>query len=371
MTESVDCVVVGAGVVGLAVARALAQARREVIVLEAASSIGTGISSRNSEVIHAGLYYPPHSLKAALCVRGASLLYDYCAAHHVAHERLGKLVIATAADQLPTLRALLENAVRSGATELVWLEPAAVGELEPELRCAGAILSPRSGIVDSHGLMLALQADAEAAGAVLAFQSPLAAGAVKHGGILLSVGGKEPSEIMAREVINCAGLGAQALARSLHGLPRQSIPDEAYAKGSYFALSGKCPFHHLVYPVPEPGGLGVHLTLDLAGRAKFGPDVEWVAEPDYRVEVTRSARFEEAIRHYWPGLPADVLVPDYAGVRPKLKRAGSGFSDFILSGPREHGVRGIFNLFAIESPGLTASLALAEKVVEEVCLAGS
>jgi L-2-hydroxyglutarate oxidase LhgO len=366
--ESLDCVVIGAGVVGLAAARALALAGREVVVLEAEKSIGTGISSRNSEVIHAGLYYPEGSHKARLCPKGNALLYAYCEQRKIAHRRLGKLVIATEREQIGVLKALRAAAQAAGVPELQWLAPEEVGVLEPELSCVAGLFSPTSGIVDSHALMLSLQADAEEAGALFAFQSPVISGAISDPGPILTVGTEPSLSVRALTVVNCAGLGAQGLARSIRGLAPESIPEESFAKGCYFSLTTPSPFAHLVYPVPEPGGLGVHLTLDLAGRARFGPDVEWlettdVLALDYRVDPSRAASFTQAIRRYWPGLPENALVPDYAGVRPKLKRAQRGFSDFILSGPQSHGARGLYNLFAIESPGLTCCLALGDWIL--------
>jgi D-amino-acid oxidase len=368
--DTLDCVVIGAGVVGLAIARALALAGREVVVLEAASGIGCGISSRNSEVIHAGLYYPPGSLKARLCRRGNALLYAYCSERSIEHRRCGKLVLATEPSQVSSLSRLFENAITAGASELEWLDRARTARLEPQLQCAAAFFSPASGIVDSHALMLSLQGDAEAAGAAFAFRAPVVGGRVLVGraargreeGPLpeLRIGGGEPFTVAARCVINCAGLDAQSVARALLGMPAAAVPEEAFARGCYFSLAAPHPFSHLIYPLPEPGGLGIHLTLDLAGRARFGPDVEWIDAPDYRVDAARGAAFATAIRRYWPGLPDAALQPDYAGVRPKLREAGAGFSDFIIAGPNEHGVGGLYHLFAIESPGLTAALALGE-----------
>jgi L-2-hydroxyglutarate oxidase LhgO len=364
VTEKVDCVVIGAGVVGLACARALAVAGREVIVLEAAGSIGTETSSRNSEVIHAGIYYPPGSAKAVLCVQGRTLLYRYCEAHGVAHRRCGKLIVATEAGQIATLHKIQAHAAANGVHDLRLLAADEARAMEPELRCVAALHSPSTGIIDSHGLMLAYQGEAEDRGAMLALHSPVTGGEIGHGGIMLDVGGEEPMRILARTVINSAGLMAQRVAAGLRGFPPEKVPPCAYAKGNYYSLAGRSPFTHLIYPVPEAAGLGVHLTLDLAGQARFGPDVEWIAEIDYDVDLRRADGFYRAIRDYWPGLRDGQLAPGYAGIRPKLGGPEQPASDFLIQGPAEHGVPGLVNLFGIESPGLTASLALAERVVE-------
>ena len=375
MTEHVDCVVIGAGVVGLAVARALAMRGREVVILEAESAIGTGISSRNSEVIHAGIYYPPGSLKARLCRQGNAQLYDYCESRSVPHRRIGKLIVASDAAQIDALERIRANAIACGVTELETLSAAQVRRREPALVCAAALWSPDTGIVDSHALMLALLGDAEAAGAVLAVQSPVCGGAVEADGILINGGSRDGVEgsasntasyaLKARLLVNCAGLAAPRVAESIVGMPRSAIPAQRLAKGSYFGLSGRAPFSHLIYPVPEPGGLGVHVTLDLGGQVKFGPDVEWLAPgavPDYRVDAERAERFAAAIRKYWPGLPEQALVPAYAGVRPKLGGPHDPPCDFVIAGPADHGIAGLIHLFGIESPGLTSALAIAEHV---------
>ena len=362
--ERVDCVVIGAGVVGLACARALALAGREVIVLEAAGAIGTETSSRNSEVIHAGIYYPPGSAKAVLCVEGRVLLYRYCEAHGVAHRRCGKLIVATEPGQIATLHKIQAHAAANGVHDLRLLAADEVHALEPELRCVAALHSPSTGIIDSHGLMLAYQGEAEDHGAMLALHSPVSGGEIQADGIALDVGGTEPMRILARTVVNSAGLMAQRVADSLNGFPKDRIPPCHYAKGNYYSLAGRSPFTHLIYPVPEAAGLGVHLTLDLAGQARFGPDVEWIAEIDYDVDLRRADGFYRAIRDYWPGLKDGQLAPGYAGIRPKLGGPDQPESDFLIQGPAEHGVRGLVNLFGIESPGLTASLALAEQVVQ-------
>ena len=360
--ERIDCIVIGAGVVGLAVARALALAGREVVVLEAADAIGTETSSRNSEVIHAGIYYPTGSLKAETCVAGNRRLYAYCAAHGVPHARVGKLIVATSEDQMATLGEIKAKAAANGVTDLEFITLAGVRQLEPELRIVGALQSPSSGIVDSHAYMLALQGDAEAAGAMIAFATPVVGGRVRDDGIEIATGGTAPLRVAARLVVNSAGLHATRVAASIDGVPAASVPPMHYAKGNYFALTGKNPFRRLVYPVPEPGGLGVHVTLDMAGRCRFGPDVEWIDGIDYAVDPARAAPFYAVVRRYWPGLPDGALHPDYAGIRAKITPRGAPAADFVIQGARDHGVPGLVNLYGIESPGLTASLAIADKV---------
>ncbi len=361
-----DVVVVGAGVVGLAVARAVARQGREVVILEAAAAIGTGISARSSEVIHAGLYYPPGSLKARTCVAGRRALYDYCVARGVAHRQLGKLVVATTDTEAVDLEDLLARARANGVGDLRLLDGDEARALEPALRCTRALLSPSTGIVDSHGLLRAFEADARAAGAALALLSPVTGGAVEDEGLVLHVGGRAPSTLRCRALVNACGLDAQAFARRLDGLDARTIPATHYAKGSTFALRGPSPFARLVYPLAVAGGLGIHLTLDLAGRARFGPDVQWVDTDtiDYAFDETRAASFYAAVRRYWPALPDDALSPGTTGIRPKLGPAGAPAQDFLLSGPATHGVPGLVNLYGIESPGLTAALALADAVVE-------
>lgn len=360
--EKIDCVVIGAGVVGLAVARALAMRGRETLVLEAESAIGRGTSSRNSEVIHAGIYYPPGSAKAKLCVNGKHLLYAYCEAHGVEHRRYGKLIVAADQEQVTTLEKIEATARASGVQDLRWLTAAEVKAAEPALSGVAALFSPSTGVIDSHGFMLALQGDLEDAGGTVAFRSPVRHGRCGRDGIHLEAGLDQIIGLEPRIVVNSAGLQAQAVARRIEGLPQESIPPSAYAKGNYYALQGKAPFQHLIYPIPEPGGLGVHLTLDLAGQAKFGPDVEWVEKLDYTVDPARAERFYHAIRRYWPGLPDGSLRPGYAGIRPKLSGPGAAAADFVIQGPEIHGVPGLINLYGIESPGLTAALAIAEHV---------
>jgi L-2-hydroxyglutarate oxidase LhgO len=362
MTESVDAVVVGAGVIGLAIARRLALEGREVLVLERNDAIGNETSARNSEVIHAGIYHLPRRLKSTLCVAGRPMLYRYCAEHGVPHARLGKLIVAAEPAEIPALAKLKEQGELNGVDDLVWLTGDAAMTLEPLLVCAAAVLSPSTGIVDGHQLMLALQGDLEDAGGVVVLNAPVTAGEVRNDGILLTVGGAEPMRLSCRTVINAAGLGAMDLARALTGLPPQHAAPLWFAKGNYFRLTGKAPFSRLVYPMPVPGGAGTHMTLDLAGRARFGPDVEWIETLDYAVDPRRSESFYGDIRRYWPDLPDGALAPDYAGIRPKLGPAGSPNLDFRIEGSAQHGVPGLVNLFGIESPGLTSCLAIADHV---------
>ena len=365
--EQIDAVVVGAGVVGLAVARALALAGREVIVLEAETAFGTGISSRNSEVIHAGIYYPTGSLRARLCVQGNRLLYDYCASHGVAHQRCGKLIVATSVDEMAALDRLRATAIANGVSDLQPLSAAQAIAMEPALHCVGALLSPSTGIIDSHGLMLALLGDAERAGAMLALGSRVQGGRITPQGIELDVHSADsaPMTLRAACVVNSAGLDAPALARALAGLAPGQVPREHLAKGCYFTLSGRAPFSRLVYPAPgQSSHLGVHLTLDLGGQARFGPSFEWVDQIDYSVDPAGAGAFYAEVRRYWPGLADGTLQPGYAGLRPKISGPGEAAADFRIDGVETHGVPGLVNLFGIESPGLTASLAIAERVAQ-------
>ena len=361
MVERVDCVVLGAGVVGLACTRALALAGRDVLLLEAAEGIGTGTSSRNSEVIHAGIYYPTGSFKARFCVQGRERLYAYCSERGVPYSRLGKLIVAADEAEVPTLGTIQAKAAANGV-DLIPLAAAAARAMEPQLRCAAALHSPMTGIVDSHALMLAFQGEAEDAGALVAFHARVEGGAVADGGIRLCVGGKEPMELQARALVNAIGLHAPDLARTIEGIPSQTIPRAHLCKGNYYTLLGRAPFSRLIYPVPEAAGLGVHLTLDLGGQARFGPDTEWIEREDYDVDPARAAGFYAAIRRYWPALPDRALAPGYAGIRPKISGPGEPNADFRVSGPAEHGIGGLVNLYGIESPGLTAALALADYV---------
>jgi len=362
MAEAVDCVVVGAGVIGLAVARALAMTGREVIVLESEDAIGTATSSRNSEVIHAGLYYPQDSLKARLCVHGRDRLYDYLAERGIDHVRCGKLVVATDEAEIEALRALEGKAHANGVDDVVWLNADEAKAMEPALRCVAALHSPSTGILDSPGYMLSLQGDAEALGAAVAFLSPVTGGHAGADGITLDVGGTQAMSLQCQTAINCAGLGAPALARSIKGMPVEAVPPLHYAKGNYFQLSGRAPFSRLVYPVSGTASLGVHFTRDLGGQGRFGPDVEWIDSIDYTVDPDRARQFYAAIRRYWPDLADEALQPAYSGIRPKIQAPGEPPGDFVIQGPEAHGIRGLVNLFGIESPGLTASLAIADEV---------
>jgi L-2-hydroxyglutarate oxidase LhgO len=365
--DEVEAVVVGAGVIGLAAARALALAGREVIVLERAYTIGFETSSRNSEVIHGGLYYPQGSLKATSCVEGRERLYAYCREHGVPHARLGKLIVATEEAEIPGVQKIEAAAHANGIGNLEWLSASEAMRLEPELRCVVALLSPSTGIIDSHALMLAFQGEAEAAGTAVAFRSPVISGRVLgNSGFELSVGGDEPTTIRCRMLVNAAGLHAPALASAIAGVPPATIPPAYFCRGVYFTLSGKTPFRHLIYPVPVPGGLGVHITLDLAGQARFGPDVEWIEGVDYSVDPRRGDAFYAAVRRYWPGLKDGALQPGYAGIRPKISGPDEPAADFVVQGPAEHGIPGLVNLYGIESPGLTASLPLADAVLRQL-----
>ena len=368
--DNVDVVVIGAGVVGLAVARALASSGREVLILEAADHFGTETSSRNSEVIHAGIYYPRGSLKAVMCVSGRELLYEFCEAYGVPYRRCGKLIVATSDSQLTQLEHI-QKAARANGVQLEFFSRARALALEPQLSCEGALHSPMTGIIDSHSYMLALLGQAEARGAVLVTESRVTSlqldtgGSGNEDGFLVGINNEEPV-LRARTVINSAGLHAPHVARLLEDLPREHIPTPYFAKGNYFTLSGRSPFERLVYPIPEPGGLGVHLTLDLAGRARFGPDVQWIEHCEYKVEPQRAERFYAAIRTYWPDLGDGALQPAYAGIRPKINGPKDASADFRVDGPETHGISGLVNLFGIESPGLTGSLALAQHVTAKL-----
>ncbi|TWO67015.1 NAD(P)/FAD-dependent oxidoreductase [Caenimonas sedimenti] len=365
--DRVDAVVVGAGAVGLAVARALAQAGHETIVAEAEAAIGQGVSSRNSEVIHAGLYYTPGSMKARLCVRGKELLYALCASHGVDHRRCGKLTVANSPQEVQALRGLQDRAAANGVP-VDWLEADQALALEPALRCIAALASPSTGIVDSHGFMLALQGDLERAGGFVALGSPVAGAVLGRGGADHVVRMEDGTELAAGIVVNAAALHACALARHFEGLAAAHVPREFFAKGNYYTLAGRAPFTHLIYPAPADAWLGVHLTLDLGGQAKFGPDLEWLdvkdpSEIDYRVDAARADAFYAEVRRYWPGLPDGALAPSYSGVRPKIHGPTEKAADFRIDGPAAHGFPGLVNLFGIESPGLTSALAIAEDVL--------
>lgn len=390
-----DCLVVGAGVVGLAVARAMAMRGREVLVLEAKSTFGTATSSRNSEVIHAGIYYPRNSLKALLCVQGRKSLYSYCKEHDVAHKQLGKLIVATETGQISALESIYSAGQSNGVSDLCYISSKVVSELEPYITCVKALWSPSTGIIDSHSFMLCLQADAEAHGATFAFNSSVIEGNVCSKGLELYVcstedltAQREPKQmdanssvISARSVINAAGLNATAVARRLHGFPSEAVPASFFSRGCYFSLAGegKAPFSHLVYPIPGDGGMGVHVTLDLNGQVRFGPDVEWLdkntssaneayqLEYDYGVDPKRAEKFYPEIRKYYPALQDGGLKADYAGIRPKLSGPNCPSADFLIQGEEIHGVCGLVNLFGIESPGLTSSLAIADRVCAMLC----
>jgi L-2-hydroxyglutarate oxidase LhgO len=362
--DKVECVVIGAGVIGLAVARRLAQSGREVIVLEAAEGIGTVTSSRNSEVIHAGIYYKAGSLMARMCVAGKHALYRYCSAHGVPHKNCGKLIVATTAAETEKLDSIRAHAQANGVLDMRVLSGGEARALEPALKCDAALLSPSTGIIDSHAYMLALRGDAEDSGAAFAFHTPLLRAKANAGMIELEAGGEAPMTLACDLLVNAAGLDAPATARVIEGMPIEKIPTAYLAKGNYFSCSKKAPFSRLIYPVPEPGGLGVHLTLDMAGQARFGPDVEWVDHIDYEVSPARAERFYPAIRKYWPTLPDGALMPSYSGMRPKIVPPAVASQDFLIQGPKDHGVDGLINLFGIESPGLTSSLAIADYVAE-------
>ena len=365
--EQVDCVVIGAGVVGLAVAREMALQGRETILLEREGSFGTISSARNSEVIHAGIYYPKDSLKAKLCVAGNRLLYEYCRTHQVGTQPYGKLIVADES-QMNDLQAILYKAQNNGVPGIKMISGEEAKILEPKLRCSAAILSESTGIVDSHAFMLSLLGGFEDAGGMIAYHSPLMSakpiGQGAEGGFELDIGGPDGMKIKTKILINCAGMSAPAVARKIEGLHQEQIPKAYFAKGNYFSLSGKSPFTHLIYPIPEPGGLGVHLTLDMAGQAKFGPDVEWLEieneeQIDYTVNPKRGEGFYEAVRRYWPELKDNSLQPDYSGVRAKIVPPNTPAGDFCFNSPQDHGLQGLYNLYGFESPGLTSSIAIA------------
>lgn len=358
--DNVDVIVIGAGVVGLACARALQLAGREVLLLESESAFGTGVSSRNSEVIHAGLYYPNGSLKARHCVAGRQMLYEYCQARDIPFRRCGKLLVATSTAQIAQIEKLLKNASGNGVNDLRLLEGAQARAMEPALSCDAALLSPSSGIIDSHTYMLCLLGDLENGGGMAVFNTTVLGGRVVEDGIIVNVQGADA--LHARLVVNCAALGAQKISHAIEGFPAQHIPPLRYARGVYFSISGRSPFTHLIYPLPEAAGLGVHLTIDLGGQAKFGPDVEWIDEPSYTVDPRRADSFYGEIGKYWPGIKDHQLQPAYAGIRPKINAPDEPAADFYIAGRETHGVRGMINLFGIESPGLTGSLSIARDV---------
>ena len=373
--ETVDCIVVGAGVVGLAIAREMALQGHETIVLEREHAFGTISSARNSEVIHAGIYYPPNSLKAKLCVQGNRMLYEYCRTHQVTTHACGKLIVATSRSQADALQALLFKAQQNGVPDIKLITAKEAKLLEPDLECDAALLSKSTGIVDSHGLMLSLLGGFEDAGGMIAYQASLlhakAMGEHATQGFTVQVGGLAEMQIACKVLINCAGLSAPAVAQRIGGLGREHIPKAYFTKGNYFSLMGKSPFRHLIYPIPEPGGLGVHLTLDMAGQAKFGPDVQWLdidqeEQIDYTVDAQRGDAFYAAVRQYWPNLKDNSLQADYSGVRAKIVPPNEPAGDFCFQGPNDHGLSGLYNLYGIESPGLTSSLAIAQHLAGQI-----
>ncbi|XAH21263.1 NAD(P)/FAD-dependent oxidoreductase [Xylophilus sp. GW821-FHT01B05] len=374
--DKIDCAVIGAGVVGLAIARALAAAGREVVILEAENAIGTQTSARNSEVIHAGISYAPGSLKGRLCVAGKAAMYAYCEERGIGHQRIGKLVVATQESELPDLQKYLALAAAQGVTDLQLLSAAEARAMEPAVACVGALFSPSTGIVDSHGLMLAYLGDAENHGAVLALQSPVTHGQATADGIVLRAGhGNDATELLCTTVVNAAGLGAQRVARAIAGMPAALVPPLYYAVGHYFTLARSSPFKHLVYPTNREGDLRAHVTMDLGGQCKFGPDLSWREGVDYQFDASREAAFYQAVRRYYPDLRDGDLQPGYTGIRPRLQGPGSslqdGANDFIVQGTAQHGVKGLVNLFGIESPGLTSSLALGDYVAALVAQQGT
>ena len=366
MAEKIECAVIGAGVVGLAIARKLAMSGREVVLLEAEEHFGTHTSSRNSEVMHAGIYYPTGSLKARLCFAGRNELYRYCAEHDVNHRRIGKVIVACDETELTGLEKYRKQAETNGCSDLRILSGAELAEMEPEVRCVAGFLSPSTGIIDAHGLMLAYLGDAEAHGAALAVASPVVSGEVTDDGYLLRVGGAEPMELLCDIVINSAGFHAQSVSHSITGIPPETIPPTFYAIGHYYTLAGKSPFNRLVYPVARQDWLGVHVTIDLGGQVKFGPDFAWIDRIDYRFDDSpeHEQAFYTAIRRYYPGLKDGTLQPGYTGIRPKIHGPKDPAPDFMIQGPRDHGLPGLVNLYGIESPGLTSSLAIGDYVAE-------
>ena len=366
MSADVEAIVIGAGVVGLAVAAALAKNGQEVVVLEQHELIGSETSSRNSEVVHAGLYYPPGSLRAQLCVRGKHLLYRFCAENSVPHARCGKLLVATHENQLPKLAAIRETASKNGVNDLEFLAASAAKALEPELACAGALLSPSTGIIDSHAFMLALEGHVEANGGSVVLRCPVEHIVRDGEEFRLTTGGTAPGQISCRKLVLAAGLHASRLARSLDFPSGYRPPETYYAKGQYYALSGRSPFQRHIYPMPEGAWLGLHATVDIGGRCKFGPDIEWTSAIDYTFEPEKLGQFLNFIRGYYPALDVERLHPDYTGVRPKLYREGEPVPDFAIHGADMHGLPGLVSLFGIESPGLTAALAIGEHVAAQL-----
>jgi L-2-hydroxyglutarate oxidase LhgO len=365
VADRIETLVVGAGVIGLAIARELATAGHEVVVVDQANAIGTETSSRNSEVIHAGIYYPRDTLKAQLCVEGRKLLYNYCAERGVTARAIGKLIVATTSAEIPKLKSLAAAAVANGVPDLAWISDQEAKELEPEVTCVAALFSPSTGIIDSHGYMLALQGDAESHGASIALQTRFQAASLygrEHHVLLVNSDGSE-MEVSCRNIVNCAGHGAHAVARAVEGIDAGSLPPRFLAKGNYCTVSGRSPFARLIYPIPVPGALGTHVTLDLDGHIRLGPNIEWVDQLEYSVSVDVAAQFRIACRSFWPGVEDREITPSYCGIRPKVHGPDQAFADFVIDGPSRNGVPGLVNLFGIESPGLTSSLAIARYAV--------
>ncbi|MCK5546054.1 MAG: NAD(P)/FAD-dependent oxidoreductase [Rhodospirillaceae bacterium] len=361
MTEKIDVAVIGAGVVGLAIAAKFAKSGREVLVLESCDAIGTATSSRNSEVVHAGIYYQPGSQKAELCVRGREMLYEYCQSHGINHKKIGKLIVATDDAEIPAMEQLYQTGIKNGVLDLVILDGDELSKMEPDLKAVGAIYSPSTGLVDSHALMLALQGDIENAGGVIALNSPVVGGRVENGAVVLSIGGAEPMDMVCNTVINSAGHGAWDVAHAIDGVDKKTIPPHHMAKGNYFFLQGRAPFSHLIYPLPGKASLGLHYTLDLGGQGRFGPDVEWVENMDYGVDPDRADSFYASIKNYWPNIPLGSLTPGYSGIRPKVQAQGERPRDFIFAAEPANS---LISLYGIESPGLTSCLAIGEKIFE-------
>jgi L-2-hydroxyglutarate oxidase LhgO len=364
--DEIETIVIGAGVVGLAIGRALAEKGQQVLVLEAEPDFGSGISARNSEVIHAGIYYPEGSLKARACVEGRTLLYDYLKSRGLPYRQCGKFIVASQDSQIDKLKEIKMRAEQAGVFDLEWVSAADIQAQEPNVSCVAGLWSPSTGIIDSHGYMQGLLTDIETHGGQLVCHTPVVSVEVVDNGFEVTTGGEHPFSIHCKNLINSAAFGAQTIAAATKGLDPKFVPPLYYARGAYFVLAGKPVFSHLIYPVPEPGGLGVHVTLDMGGQVRFGPDVEWIDSLDYTLKPERSQSFYKAIRAYYPALEDGALLPGYTGVRPKLKAKGEGDADFLISGPSTHGVKGLVNLFGIESPGLTSSLALANLVAQEL-----
>lgn len=364
--EQVEAIVIGAGVVGLACARSLAKLGKETIIIERHDSIGSETSSRNSEVIHAGIYYAPGSLKAKLSVEGNSLLYRFCDDFNISYRKCGKLIVATSLQQKNKLDGIHDNAIKNGVKNLSFLNSSETRKIEPEIKCKYALFSPSTGIISAHDYMLALLADAENNGAILALNTNFSYAEIKHNFFEITINTEPTTKIQTNILINSGGLEASKIASQIYGFPKHLIPTTRYAKGTYFSLSKKSPFSHLIYPIPEAGGLGIHLTLDLAGQARFGPDIEWVNYINYDVDHLKSEYFYNAIKTYWPNIKPDMLVPGYSGIRPKIVGPGEADADYVIQGPLTHGIPGLINLFGIESPGLTSSLAIANEVIESL-----